>query len=126
MVVPIAEPFIGGMESFLYRLAIGLRREGVDVVCYACEGSFIPGVEIRTCGVPNSDLVYPQPVPSLNGEQAFDIRAREDSAFYRAILDAQKDPEITLLHNHSGSGIPFYLNKFIDLPMVHTIHYPPD
>ncbi len=126
MVVPIAEPFIGGMESFFYRLATGLCREGVDVVCYACEGSFIPGAEIRTCGVPNSDLVYPRPVRELNGEQILDIRAREDTAIYRAIRNAREDPEITLLHNHSGSGIPFYLTKFIHLPMLHTVHYPPD
>lgn len=88
MVVPIAEPFAGGMDSFFYRLATGLCRAGVDVVCYACEGSVIPGVEIRTCGVPNNGFVYPKPIPQLNGEEMIDIRAREDTAFYRAIQDA--------------------------------------
>jgi glycosyltransferase involved in cell wall biosynthesis len=126
MVVPIAEPFIGGMESFFYHLATGLRRQGIDIVCYACAGSFIPGVEIRTCDVPNSDLVYPQPVRELNGEQLLDIRAREDTAIYRVLQNVCEDPEITLLHNHSGSGIPFYLEKFIHVPMLHTLHYPPD
>ena len=48
---PIAEPFAGGTEAFLFRLATGLLKRGVEVVCYACEGSDIPGAEIRTCGV---------------------------------------------------------------------------
>ena len=122
---PIVEPFRGGTEATIYRLASGLSRQGVDVVCYACEGSVIPGVEIRTCGVFANALVHPCAVHEMSGEQMQAIRAYEDAVMYRAIADAVKDPSIDVLHNHAISGIPFFLSSLVDLPVLHTLHLPP-
>ena len=98
---PIAEPFIGGAEASVYRLTSGLSRQGVEVVCYACEGSVIPGVEIRTCGVATNALAYPRPVHEMNGEEILTIHAYEDTIMYQAIVDALDDPSIDVLHNNS-------------------------
>ncbi len=81
---PIRDPFVGGTEASIYRLATGLSRQGVSVVCYACEGSVIPGVEIRTCGVAASALAYPHEPNEMSGEEILAIRAYEDVVMYRA------------------------------------------
>ena len=122
---PIREPFVGGTEASIYRLASGLSRQGVSVVCYACDGSVIPGVEIRTCGVAASALAYPHEPNEMSGEEILTIRAYEDVVMYRAIANAVEDPSIDVLHNNSFSGIPFLLSRFIDLAIFHTLRLPP-
>ena len=121
LVHPIVEPFRGGTEATIYRLASGLSRQGVDVVCYACEGSVIPGVEIRTCGsLPM--LLHPCAVHEMSGEQMQAIRAYEDAVMYRAIADAVNDPSIDVLHNHAILGIPFFLSSLVIFPyFIHSI-----
>jgi glycosyltransferase involved in cell wall biosynthesis len=122
---PIVEPFMGGTEASVYRLASELSRQEVEVVCYACEGSVIPGVEIRTCGVATSALAYPRSPQEMTGEEILTIRAYEDTVMYQAIVDALDDPSIDIFHNNSFSGIPFLLSRFLNLPMVHTLRLPP-
>ena len=122
---PIIEPFVGGTEAFLARFATALSRQGVEVVCYACEGSVIPGVEIRTCGVPRSALAYPRDPHELSGDEILKIRAYEDAIIYQAIEDARTDPTIDILHNHSFSAIPFFLSHLLHMPILHTLHLPP-
>jgi glycosyltransferase involved in cell wall biosynthesis len=124
-IYPIREPFAGGTGASIYRLASGLSRQGVSVVCYACEGSIIPGVEIRTCGVAAGAIAYPCEPDEMSGEEILAIRACEDVIMYRAIADAVEDPSIDVLHNNSFSGIPFLLSRFIDLATFHTLHVPP-
>src|SRR2546430_3602045 len=84
---PIVEPFVGGIEASIHRLARGLRRQKVDVVCYACEGSVIPGVEIRTCGASANALAYPREPDEMNEKEILAIRAYEDEIMYQAIED---------------------------------------
>jgi glycosyltransferase involved in cell wall biosynthesis len=121
---PIVEPFVGGIEASLHRLASGLSQT-VDVVCYACEGSVIPGVEIRTCGAFASALAYSRELDDMNEEEMQNIRAYEDNIMYQAIEDAIKDTSINVIHNNSFSGVPFFLSGLIKLPMLHTLHLPP-
>lgn len=121
---PIAEPFVGGIEASIHRLASGLSQK-VDVVCYACEGSVIPGVEIRTCGASASVLAYPCEPKDMNEKEIKTIRANEDKVVYQAIENAIKDPSINVLHNNSFSGVPFFLSGLVNIPMLHTLHLPP-
>lgn len=122
---PVVEPFAGGLEAFLFRFAIALRRQGVEVVCYACEDSTIPGVEIRTCGVSKGMIVYPRVRREMRGDEVLAIRALEDAVLFRAVDDIRRDPSIDVLHNHSFSAIPFFLSSIINTPMLHTLHDPP-
>lgn len=121
---PIVEPFVGGIEASLYRLAMGLSQKA-DVVCYACEGSVIPGVEIRTCGASASALAYPREPDDMSEEEIQTVRAYEDHIMYQAIENALKDPSINVLHNNSFSGVPFFLSGLVNIPMLHTLHLPP-
>jgi glycosyltransferase involved in cell wall biosynthesis len=121
---PIVEPFVGGIEASIHRLVSALSQK-VDVVCYACEGSVIPGVEIRTCGAPASALAYPRESDSRHDEKMQTVYTYEDSIMYRAIEDVLRDPSINVLHNNSCSGVPFFLSGLVKVPMLHTLHFPP-
>ena len=121
---PIADPFQGGSGTALYHLAISLLQRGVEVVCYACEGSVIPGVELRSCGV-FEPLCYPRAVHEMNGEEMRILRARQDAIIYQAIADALDDSSIDVLHNHAVVGLPFMLSNLIRKPIVHTLHINP-
>jgi len=122
---PIVEPFVGGTEAFLARFAIALKRQGVEVVCYACEGSVIPGVEIQTCNVQRGALAYPRAPHELSGDEILTIRAYEDAVMYQAIEEIRNDSSITVLHNHSFSAIPLFLSHLIQKSVIHTLHLPP-
>src|SRR2546429_9103174 len=103
----MVEPFAGGRGAFLVRLAIGLARQGVEVVCYASEGSSIPGVEIRTCGVAKGVLAPPHPPHMMNGTDMLAIQAQEDVVMHSILEEVRKDLSFDLLHNHSSSTVPF-------------------
>jgi glycosyltransferase involved in cell wall biosynthesis len=122
---PIVEPFAGGTEAFIFRLATGLLRRGVEVVCYACEGSCIPGVEIRTCGVSREALVSSQLPGMMSVAERAALRTSEDAAMRAAINDACSDPSIDILHNNSFSSIPLYFSSHAHIPIIHTLHLPP-
>lgn len=122
---PVAEPFAGGTEAFIYHFSKALLQKGLEVVCYACEGSYIPGVEIRTFDVPKDALSYPHASHEMPGDAILTIRAYEDAIMYQAIEDARKDPTIDILHNHSFSAVPFFLSNLVQMPIIHTLHLPP-
>jgi glycosyltransferase involved in cell wall biosynthesis len=122
---PVVEPFVGGTEAFVAHFAMALQRQGIEVVCYACEGSVIPGVEIRTCGVPQAALAYPRAPHELSGEVILKIRAYEDAVMHHVIEDVRNDPSIHALHNHSFSAVPLFVSHLIQKPIIHTLHLPP-
>lgn len=124
-IYPIVEPFVGGTEAFLARFAMGLQQQGVEVVCYTCEGSVMAGVEIRTCGVAGAALAYPRALHDLNGDEILTIRAYEDAVMFQAMEDARNDPSIDVLHNHSFSAVPLFLSHLVQMPIIHTLHLPP-
>ena len=122
---PIAEPFVGGTEAFLSRFASALLQQGIEVICYVCEGSSIPGVEIRTLGVSREALAFPPALDKMSGEARIALRDYEDAVMWAAINDACSDPSIDIIHNNSFSAMPFYLSTLIQKPILHTLHLPP-
>jgi len=122
---PVIEPFIGGTGAAIHRLATSLTRRNIDVVCYARQGSAIPGVKIRAYDEGDEQLAYPRPVAQMEQEELLAIHARQDAAMYRALQDALRDPAIDILHNHSFSSMPFFLSHLAFKPLVHTLHIPP-
>jgi UDP-glucose:tetrahydrobiopterin glucosyltransferase len=122
---PIVEPFAGGTEAFIFRFATGLLQRGIEVVCYACEGSCIPGAEIRTCGVSREALAPSQLPGMMSTHERAALRASENAAMHAALNDACSDPSIDILHNNSFSSIPLYFSSQARIPILHTMHLPP-
>ena len=51
LIAPLAEPQLGGVQTFLVDLARGLARRGHDVTVFAARGSRVEGVTVVEAGV---------------------------------------------------------------------------
>ena len=136
LVSPIAEPFLGGAQSLLRDLAVGLAARGQDVTLYAARGSdaaALPGVrlialdvdptELRPAQFMQSELTPDTLTDSLGGvAQAEVATARAFGAAYTEI--AAHAGEHDVLHAHAYDLPAFTLAARQPLPVVHTLHLP--
>jgi glycosyltransferase involved in cell wall biosynthesis len=111
----IAPPFIavppkkyGGTELFIAELARGLQAHEVDVTVYA-NGESTVDAPLR--------WLYPQGEWPLHGE--VDATLKGLNHFAWAIKEAAQQAD--LIHVNSAPGLSFA--RFIDVPMVYTVHH---
>jgi glycosyltransferase involved in cell wall biosynthesis len=111
----IAPPFLsvppqkyGGTELFVAELARGLHQHGVDVTVYTIGESTI---EVPT------RWIYPHSEWPIRGEVECTLKSLNHSSW--AIADAARAMDI--IHGNSTSALSF--SRFIDVPMVHTVHH---
>jgi glycosyltransferase involved in cell wall biosynthesis len=122
LVSAIREPQQGGSQAFVADLARGLTGRGHEVHVYAASGSQIPGVEVIDTGIDPGSLagtLYRAFGP------AADAGAAAESAFataYRAVPSHEYD----VVHNHAFDAPAVTLASALPVPVVHTLHLPPD
>ena len=122
LVSAIREPPGGGSQAFVADLARGLAGRGHVVHVYAATGSQIPGVTVIDTGVDPGSLAATlyrasgsaSPDPGLAGP-----------AFARAYSAVGKN-QYDLIHNHAFDAPAITLAAGLGLPVVHTLHLPPD
>ena len=122
LVIAIREPQRGGSQSFVADLAVGLQTRGHEVNIYAATGSEIPGVTVIDTGIDPatlSDFLYraasPARVDGRAAEEAF-------STVYAAVREVSYD----VVHNHAFDAPAIRLAAALEVPVVHTLHLPPD
>lgn len=118
---PIAPPFAGGLESFTWNLARGLRRRGIEVVLYAGPGSDetlgveeLPVARLELSEAARRDVALP---PA--GQVA------ETMAYVNVLRTLWTRPDIHVVHNNSLHYLPIVLDGTIPQPMLTTLHTPP-
>jgi UDP-glucose:tetrahydrobiopterin glucosyltransferase len=122
LVSPIREPQRGGSQSFVADLARGLIDRGHEVHLFAASGSEVPGVQVIDTGVDHRTLeptLYRASGPVARG------LAVADTAFagvYAAVREARYD----VVHNHAFDAPAVRLATALRVPVVHTLHLPPD
>jgi len=111
----IAPPFIavpprkyGGTELFIAELAHGLQLQGIDVTVYTNGES--------TVDAPTRWL-YPKGEWPLRSEVEASLRGLNHSSW--ALKEAAQAAD--LIHVNSAPGLSF--SRFIDVPMVYTVHH---
>ena len=111
----IAPPFIavppkryGGTELFIAELAHGLQRQGVEVVVYT-NGESTVDAPMR--------WLYPEGEWPLKHEVEASLKGLNHFAW--AIKEATEHAD--LIHVNSAPGLSFA--RFIDAPMVYTVHH---
>jgi glycosyltransferase involved in cell wall biosynthesis len=111
----IAPPFIavppqkyGGTELFVSELARGLQAHEIDVTVYA-NGESTIDVPVR--------WIYRQGEWPLERDVETTLKGLNHHAW--AVADAAKEAD--LIHVNSALGLSFA--RFIDTPMVHTVHH---
>lgn len=121
LVTAIREPQRGGSQSFVADLATGLGARGHEVHVYAAAGSDIPGVRLIDTGVDPESLaatlyrVGGRPGDSRIAESAF-------ANVYQRVRQFSYD----VVHNHAFDVPAITLAGSLGLPVVHTLHLPPD
>ena len=119
---PVAEPYSGGLESFVGGLVAGLRARGHRVLLFAAEGSTGAQPEVLAGGGWQPDELSAQD-PSMPAA-AF---LREHHAHLR-VLDALRTTyadEVDVVHNNSLHYLPLSLAATLPAPVVTTLHTPP-
>lgn len=118
---PIAAPFAGGLESFTWHLAKGLRRRGHEIVLYAAPGSdpelcaeelSVETVELS--GAARADL-------SMSPEQ----QVVATIAYLQVMRSLAARDDIDIIHNNSLHYLPIALAAMVPQPVLTTLHTPP-
>jgi UDP-glucose:tetrahydrobiopterin glucosyltransferase len=122
LVTPIREPQLGGSQAVVADLAHGLAERGHEVEVYAAAGSVIPGVTVVDTGVRADELtslLYRVDRSSVADSHAGD-------AAFRTVFDAISQVRYDVVHNHAFDPPAVRFACTLDLPVIHTLHLPPD
>jgi glycosyltransferase involved in cell wall biosynthesis len=128
LVTAIREPQRGGSQAFVSDLARGLAGRRHDVHVYAASGSKIPGVEVIDTGIDPRSLaatLYRAAGPSAAEPVEGVPAAAAESAFTTAYL-AMRAIRYDVIHNHAFDVPAVRLATALQVPVVHTLHLPPD
>jgi len=119
---PVAEPYPGGLESFIGGLVVGLRARGHRVLLFAAAGSTGAQPEVLAGGGWQPDELS-RADPSMPAE-AF---MREHHA-HLSVLHALRTTyagQVDVVHNNSLHYLPLSLSTTLPFPTVTTLHTPP-
>lgn len=122
LVTPIREPYLGGTQSFVADLAIGLKARRHDVHVYAAAGSEIPGVPVIDTGIDPATLsgsLYRAGAPAA-------VDAWPAEAAFARVYAAAREASYDLVHNHAFDAPAITQAGALEVPVVHTLHLPPD
>ncbi len=120
LVAPLREPQMGGVQTHLVDLALGLRARGHAVTVYASTGSGIDGVAVADTGVDAERLGATLFRPGLEHPGA----SEADAAFaIAAALIARGDHDV--VHNHAFDVAAIRHLTALSIPVAHTLHLPP-
>ena len=122
LVSAIREPQGGGSQAFVSDLARGLVSRGHEVHVYAATGSEIPGVTVIDTGVDPRSLAAT--LHRVAGSSNRDL-APAASAFARAYSTVRRT-RYDVVHNHAFDSPAISLAAGLNMPVVHTLHLPPD
>jgi len=125
LVSAIAQPFLGGAQALLADLAQGLVQRGHQVMLFARDDSFVPGVNIEPIAVPGN--VHPanfsEPLRESLADAGFFAQA---NLFFELFLKLQRrSAEFDLVHAHAFDWPAFACSLLVsDIPVIHTLHLP--
>jgi hypothetical protein len=122
LVTPIAEPQLGGSQAIVSDVAQGLARRGHVVDVYASTDSWIDGVHVVDTGIDSEALA--ETLYHAGEDQDPDDEAARDAfeTVYALVTAGRPD----IVHNHAFDAPAIDLAASIGVPVVHSLHLPPD
>jgi glycosyltransferase involved in cell wall biosynthesis len=125
LVTAIREPQLGGSQAFVSDLARGLADRGHEVHVYAASGSEIPGVTVIDTGVDARALAGTlYRAHSGRAEPASASQAAEIA--FRTVYASVRNARYDVIHNHAFDAPAVRLAAELPVPVLHTLHLPPD
>jgi UDP-glucose:tetrahydrobiopterin glucosyltransferase len=122
LVSAIREPQRGGSQAFVSDLARGLVVRGHEVHLYCASGSEVPGVRVIDTGVDPRALAAT--LYRASGSSGDGLAAAE--AAFAAVYAAVREVRYDVVHNHAFDAPAISLADGLRVPVVHTLHLPPD
>lgn len=107
--IPVPPKMYGGTELFIAQLAIGLKKQGVEVVVYSNGESTIE-VEKR--------WLYEKPQWPIEGEIYDNLKDLNHTSW--SIQDAAGSCDVIHVNNVAG----LVCSRFVQKPFVYTVHHP--
>jgi glycosyltransferase involved in cell wall biosynthesis len=125
LVTAIREPQRGGSQAFVSDLARGLAGRGHEIHVYAASGSQIPGVEVIDTGVDPGSLAGTLYQAFGAADSSGPGAAATETAFAGA-YQSMRGIRYDLIHNHAFDAPAVRLATALQVPVVHTLHLPPN
>jgi glycosyltransferase involved in cell wall biosynthesis len=122
LVSAICEPQGGGSQAFVSDLSRGLTSRGHEVHVYAATGSEIPGVTVIDTGVDHRSLQATLYRASTTAPRDQSAAAAAFARVYSILGQSRYD----VVHNHAFDAPAIGLASSLSLPVVHTLHLPPE
>lgn len=118
---PIAEPFAGGLESFVWHLAKRLRQRGHHVTLFAGPGSdpCLCAEELRVTPWQLSELARAD--VAMLPERAVE----ETFAYLELMQQLARRDDVDVVHNNSLHYLPIALSDLLSAPVLTSLHTPP-
>jgi len=111
---PIAEPFAGGLESFTWQLAKGLRDRGIAVTVFAGPGSD-PDLGVEELHVEPVQLsLHARADTSMPRERV----VQETFAYLGCMQQLAARSDIDVVHNNSLHFLPIALSQMLRVPFL--------
>lgn len=118
---PIAAPFAGGMESFVWNLTRRLRRLGHEVVLFAAPGSD-PGLGAEELCIEPFELSNEARADVAMPPEA---QVRSTVSYMRAMIALAQRHDVQIIHNNSLHYVPVSFSDLVAQPVLTTLHTPP-
>jgi glycosyltransferase involved in cell wall biosynthesis len=126
LVTAIREPQLGGSQAFVSDLARGLAGRGHKVHVYAASGSQIPGVTVIDTGADAAKLAATlYRVHTRHGAASASALEAAEIAFGAAYA-SMRQSRYEVIHNHAFDAPAVRLAAALPVPVLHTLHLPPD
>jgi len=122
LVTPIREPQLGGAQSVVVDLATGLAARHHQVHVYAATGSAIPGVTVIDTGIDSGPLGDSRYRAGRSGH----VHGAPTENAFACVYAAVRDVPYDLVHNHAFDAPAIRLAAGLSVPVIHTLHLPPD
>lgn len=119
----LAEPFVGGLESFTHNIAKSLISRGHEVVVFAAEGT---DEQINPHIICDPTELYKEATTTRRDlkKQNLKIYNTEHNAYLK-IMDILRNSDFDIVHNNSLHYGPITSSNMLPMPMVTTLHTPP-
>jgi glycosyltransferase involved in cell wall biosynthesis len=122
LVSAIREPQGGGSQAFVADLSRGLTQRGHELHVYAATGSQIPGVTVIDTGIDHTSLAATLYRADTPAPQGHDAAAAAFGHLYSILRQTRYD----IVHNHAFDAPAIRLAGSLTVPVVHTLHLPPE
>jgi glycosyltransferase involved in cell wall biosynthesis len=123
LIAPLAEPQLGGVQTFLVDLARGLSGRGHDVTVFAARGSRVEGVTVAEVGVDATELsaTLARPGRGPLDDGVAEARSAEAFAATAAMIGAGA---FDVVHSHAFDVPAILQAATLAAPVLHTLHLP--